>query len=60
MLASFYVLKEFNTVTQNILRTTEFNTSAFAQFHAPLSADVLPQAAISESAGPSTDADKGK
>ncbi|GJR86453.1 hypothetical protein Tco_0210464 [Tanacetum coccineum] len=25
---------------------TEFNTSAFAQFHAPLSADVLPQATI--------------
>ncbi|GKB77781.1 hypothetical protein Tco_0944676 [Tanacetum coccineum] len=39
---------------------TEFNTSAFAQFHAPLSADVLPQAAISESAGPSVGADKGK
>ncbi|GJQ91538.1 hypothetical protein Tco_0002677 [Tanacetum coccineum] len=39
---------------------TEFNTSAFAQFHAPLSADVLPQAAISESAGPSVAADKGK
>ncbi|GJU05576.1 hypothetical protein Tco_1122006 [Tanacetum coccineum] len=39
---------------------TEFNTSAFAQFHAPLSADVLPQAAISESAGPSAAADKGK
>ncbi|GKG47907.1 hypothetical protein Tco_0507392, partial [Tanacetum coccineum] len=32
---------------------TEFNTLAFAQFHASLSADVLPQAAISESAGPS-------
>ncbi|GKG54890.1 hypothetical protein Tco_0562877, partial [Tanacetum coccineum] len=32
---------------------TEFNTLAFAQFHAPLSADVLSQAAISESAGPS-------
>ncbi|GJS48605.1 hypothetical protein Tco_0598726 [Tanacetum coccineum] len=39
---------------------TEFNTSAFAQFHAPLSADVLSQAAISESAGPSVGADKGK
>ncbi|GJR92689.1 hypothetical protein Tco_0264863 [Tanacetum coccineum] len=39
---------------------TEFNTSAFAQFHAPLSAAVLPQAAISESAGPSVAADKGK
>ncbi|GJR08890.1 hypothetical protein Tco_0791542 [Tanacetum coccineum] len=39
---------------------TEFNTSAFAQFHAPLSADVLTQAAISESAGPSVAADKGK
>ncbi|GJS52470.1 hypothetical protein Tco_0625832 [Tanacetum coccineum] len=39
---------------------TEFNTSAFAQFNAPLSADVLPQAAISESAGPSAAADKGK
>ncbi|GJR80720.1 hypothetical protein Tco_0151505 [Tanacetum coccineum] len=33
---------------------------AFAQFHAPLSAAVLPQAAISESAGPSIVADKGK
>ncbi|GKA85779.1 hypothetical protein Tco_0807433, partial [Tanacetum coccineum] len=39
---------------------TEFNTSAFAQFHAPLSTDVLPQADISESAGPSVGADKGK
>ncbi|GJU73026.1 hypothetical protein Tco_1264431 [Tanacetum coccineum] len=32
---------------------TEFNTSAFAQFHAPHSSDVLPHADISESAGPS-------
>ncbi|GKB05219.1 hypothetical protein Tco_0833414 [Tanacetum coccineum] len=32
---------------------TEFNTSAFAQFYAPLSCDVLPQATISESAGSS-------
>ncbi|GJS48029.1 hypothetical protein Tco_0598150 [Tanacetum coccineum] len=39
---------------------TEFHTSAFAQFHAPLSTDVLPQADISESAGPSVGADKGK
>ncbi|GKE86652.1 hypothetical protein Tco_1560394, partial [Tanacetum coccineum] len=39
---------------------TEFHTLAFAQFHAPLSADVLPQAAVSESAGPSVAADKGK
>ncbi|GKC53113.1 putative reverse transcriptase domain-containing protein [Tanacetum coccineum] len=39
---------------------TEFNTSAFAQFHAPLSADVLPQTAISESAGPFVTANKGK
>ncbi|GKF87037.1 hypothetical protein Tco_0257914 [Tanacetum coccineum] len=39
---------------------TEFNTLAFAQFHAPFSTDVLPQAAISESAGPSVGADKGK
>ncbi|GJU87935.1 hypothetical protein Tco_1300358 [Tanacetum coccineum] len=37
-----------------------FNTLTFAQFHTPLSADVLPHAAISESAGPSTAADKGK
>ncbi|GJS98217.1 hypothetical protein Tco_0819387 [Tanacetum coccineum] len=39
---------------------TEFNTSAFAQFPAPLSADVLSQAAVSASAGPSGVADKGK
>ncbi|GKA63984.1 hypothetical protein Tco_0763590, partial [Tanacetum coccineum] len=39
---------------------TEFNTPAFEQFQAPLSADVLPQAAVSESAGPSVAADKGK
>ncbi|GJX79755.1 hypothetical protein Tco_0327904, partial [Tanacetum coccineum] len=39
---------------------TEFHTSAFAQFHSPLSTDVLPQADISESAGPSVGADKGK
>ncbi|GJU49924.1 hypothetical protein Tco_1219479 [Tanacetum coccineum] len=39
---------------------TEFNTSAFAPFHAPLSADVLSQAAVSASAGPSGVADKGK
>ncbi|GJV78587.1 putative ribonuclease H-like domain-containing protein, partial [Tanacetum coccineum] len=39
---------------------TAFNTSAFAQFHAPLSADVLSQAAASASAGPSGVADKGK
>ncbi|GJW52782.1 hypothetical protein Tco_0096867 [Tanacetum coccineum] len=39
---------------------TEFNTSAFAQFHAPHSSDVLPHADISESAGPSVGADKGK
>ncbi|GJR57465.1 hypothetical protein Tco_1499627 [Tanacetum coccineum] len=39
---------------------TEFHTSAFAQFHTPLSTDVLPQADISESAGPSVGADKGK
>ncbi|GJW15610.1 hypothetical protein Tco_0019743 [Tanacetum coccineum] len=39
---------------------TEFYTPAFAQFHAPRSTDVLPQADISESAGPSVGADKGK
>ncbi|GKA89582.1 hypothetical protein Tco_0811394, partial [Tanacetum coccineum] len=39
---------------------TEFNTPAFEQFHAPLSADVLPQPAVSDSAGPSIVADKGK
>ncbi|GJR53968.1 hypothetical protein Tco_1404489 [Tanacetum coccineum] len=39
---------------------TEFNTSAFAQFPATLSADVLSQAAVSASAGPSGVADKGK
>ncbi|GJY81472.1 hypothetical protein Tco_0494223 [Tanacetum coccineum] len=39
---------------------TEFHTPAFAQFHAPRSTDVLPQADISESAGPSVGADKGK
>ncbi|GJZ13982.1 hypothetical protein Tco_0549212 [Tanacetum coccineum] len=39
---------------------TEFNTPAFEQFQAPLSADVLPQTAVSESAGPSVAADKGK
>ncbi|GJU79468.1 hypothetical protein Tco_1281833 [Tanacetum coccineum] len=39
---------------------TEFNTPAFEQFQAPLSADVLPHTAVSESAGPSVAADKGK
>ncbi|GJR41529.1 xylulose kinase-1 [Tanacetum coccineum] len=39
---------------------TEFHTPVFAQFHAPRSTDVLPQADISESAGPSVGADKGK
>ncbi|GJY36751.1 putative ribonuclease H-like domain-containing protein, partial [Tanacetum coccineum] len=39
---------------------TEFHTSAFAQFHAPLSTDVLPPTDISKSAGPSAGADKGK
>ncbi|GJW32503.1 hypothetical protein Tco_0052535 [Tanacetum coccineum] len=39
---------------------TEFYTQAFAQFHAPRSTDVLPHADISESAGPSVGADKGK
>ncbi|GKC65275.1 hypothetical protein Tco_1097873 [Tanacetum coccineum] len=39
---------------------TEFHTPAFEQFHTPLSADVLSQAAVSESAGPSVVADKGK
>ncbi|GJV98451.1 xylulose kinase-1 [Tanacetum coccineum] len=39
---------------------TELNTSAFAQFHAPRSTDVLPHADISESAGPPVGADKGK
>ncbi|GJR74256.1 hypothetical protein Tco_0086621 [Tanacetum coccineum] len=39
---------------------TEFHTPAFEQFHTPLSADVLSQAAVSESAGPSVAADKGK
>ncbi|GJR39175.1 hypothetical protein Tco_1214859 [Tanacetum coccineum] len=39
---------------------TEFHTQAFAQFHAPRSTDVLPHADISESAGPSVGADKGK
>ncbi|GJT45516.1 hypothetical protein Tco_0954231 [Tanacetum coccineum] len=39
---------------------TEFHTPAFAQFQTPLSADVLSQAAVSESAGPSVVADKGK
>ncbi|GJT75591.1 hypothetical protein Tco_1042316 [Tanacetum coccineum] len=39
---------------------TEFYTPAFAQFHAPRSTDVLPHADISESAGPSVGADKGK
>ncbi|GJR09202.1 hypothetical protein Tco_0791854 [Tanacetum coccineum] len=38
----------------------EFHLRPFAQFHAPLSTDVLPQADISESAGPSVGADKGK
>ncbi|GJW39203.1 hypothetical protein Tco_0065048 [Tanacetum coccineum] len=38
---------------------TEFNTSAFARFPVTLSADVLPQAAISEPAGPSVGVDKG-
>ncbi|GJX21445.1 hypothetical protein Tco_0224122 [Tanacetum coccineum] len=35
---------------------TELNTSAFAQFHAPRSTDVLPHAAVSASAGPFEDA----
>ncbi|GJY78327.1 putative ribonuclease H-like domain-containing protein [Tanacetum coccineum] len=39
---------------------TEFNTSAFAQFPATLSAAVLFQAAVSASAGPPVGADKGK
>ncbi|GJW07172.1 putative ribonuclease H-like domain-containing protein [Tanacetum coccineum] len=39
---------------------TEFNTSAFAQFPATLSADVLSQAAVSASAGPSGVAVEGK
>ncbi|GJU79979.1 hypothetical protein Tco_1282344 [Tanacetum coccineum] len=39
---------------------TEFHTPVFAQFHSPHSIDVLPQADISESAGPSIGADKGK
>ncbi|GJZ00098.1 hypothetical protein Tco_0517527, partial [Tanacetum coccineum] len=39
---------------------TEFTTPAFEQFRANISADVLPQAAVSESAGPSVAADKGK
>ncbi|GKG24034.1 hypothetical protein Tco_0392070, partial [Tanacetum coccineum] len=34
--------------------------TAFAQFHAPRSTDVLPHTDISESAGPSVGADKGK
>ncbi|GKD52649.1 hypothetical protein Tco_1281625, partial [Tanacetum coccineum] len=38
----------------------EFHTPAFAQFQTPLPADVFPQAAVSESAGPSVVADKGK
>ncbi|GKA67374.1 hypothetical protein Tco_0767182 [Tanacetum coccineum] len=38
----------------------EFHTPAFEQFHTPLSADVLSQAAVSESAGPSVVAYKGK
>ncbi|GJT02139.1 hypothetical protein Tco_0823308 [Tanacetum coccineum] len=55
-------LERINTRKRSVYRRarTEFNTSAFAQFHAPLSADVLPQTAISESAGPSVAADKGK
>ncbi|GJR97743.1 hypothetical protein Tco_0269917 [Tanacetum coccineum] len=39
---------------------TAFNTLVFAQFHAPLSAAVLSQAATSASAGPSGVAEKGK
>ncbi|GJZ61852.1 hypothetical protein Tco_0617989, partial [Tanacetum coccineum] len=39
---------------------TEFHTPAFEQFKTPLSADVLSQAAVSASAGPSVVADKGK
>ncbi|GJX22793.1 hypothetical protein Tco_0227238 [Tanacetum coccineum] len=39
---------------------TEFYTPAVAQFHAPRSTDVPPPADISESAGPSVGADKGK
>ncbi|GJR57466.1 hypothetical protein Tco_1499628 [Tanacetum coccineum] len=39
---------------------TEFSTPAFEQFQAKLSADGLPHTAVSESAGPSVAADKGK
>ncbi|GJX67234.1 hypothetical protein Tco_0302961 [Tanacetum coccineum] len=39
---------------------TEFSTPAFEQFQANLSADGLPHTAVSESAGPSVAADKGK
>ncbi|GJW16573.1 hypothetical protein Tco_0024009 [Tanacetum coccineum] len=39
---------------------TEFYTPAFEQFQTPLSTDVLSQAAVSASAGPSVVADKGK
>ncbi|GJS05227.1 xylulose kinase-1 [Tanacetum coccineum] len=39
---------------------TEFSTPAFEQFQANLSAGGLPHTAVSESAGPSVAADKGK
>ncbi|GJT74953.1 hypothetical protein Tco_1041678 [Tanacetum coccineum] len=39
---------------------TEFSTPAFEQFQANLSAGGLPQTVVSESAGPSVAADKGK
>ncbi|GKB77984.1 hypothetical protein Tco_0944879 [Tanacetum coccineum] len=39
---------------------TEFSTPAFEQFHINLSAGVLPHTAVTEPAGPSVAADKGK
>ncbi|GKA05735.1 hypothetical protein Tco_0684855 [Tanacetum coccineum] len=39
---------------------TEFSTPAFEQFHANLSAGVLPHTAVTEPAGPFVAADKGK
>ncbi|GKC73480.1 hypothetical protein Tco_1119363 [Tanacetum coccineum] len=39
---------------------TEFSTPAFGQFHANLSAGVLPHTTVTEPAGPSVAADKGK
>ncbi|GJU00827.1 hypothetical protein Tco_1111165 [Tanacetum coccineum] len=39
---------------------TEFSTPAFEQFQATLSAGVLPHTAVTEPAGPSVAADKGK